>query len=375
MFLHFSSRAAALAVASGLLAGSLAGCHPSQAADPRTDPPLVESWTVKPAGTAERSFTGVIAARVESSLGFRVNGKIIQRYVDVGQHVHRGDPLMRLDPDDLALGVSAQQGAVEEARARSAKADADLARLHGLVQLGAISAQDYDLAVEAARSAKAQLGATLAQSDLAKNADKYSVLRADTEGIIVSRAADAGQVVTAGQPVLVLAQDGPLEALITLPETVHPALGSSAFVTLYGPDQESFPAQLRELSRSADPLTRTYAARYVLKGAGAIAPLGATVTVKLSQRGSANDMTVPLGAIYDRGKGPGVWVIGSDSRLTYRAVTVKLLGFEMATVSSGLLAGDKIVALGAHQLDDHEQVRIAGEQWTDGGASADGENK
>ncbi len=138
-----------------VLAGSmLAACGQPASVDPRTQIPLVQVATVQVGCEFRRRFTGVIAARVQSDLGFRVGGKIIERLVDTGQHVRRGDPLMRLDPNDLSLGVTAQQGAVEAARARSVKADADLARMEGLVQQGAVSAQDYDLAVEAARSAK-----------------------------------------------------------------------------------------------------------------------------------------------------------------------------------------------------------------------------
>ncbi|WP_144152380.1 efflux RND transporter periplasmic adaptor subunit [Paraburkholderia sp. BCC1885] len=360
MQLHVLRRAAALGVA-----WVFAGCSQSHPADPRTVPPLVESFTVRPAGTAERSFTGVVAARVESDLGFRVGGKVIQRFVDVGQHVHRGDVLMRLDPNDLALDVTAQQGAVDAAHARAVKSAADLARLQGLVEQGAVSAQDYDLAVEAARSAKAQFDAAQAQAGLAHNANDYAILKADTDGVVLSREADVGQVVSAGQTVLVLAQDGPREALVSLPEMVRPALGSGATASLYGDGKTRYPAQLRELSHSADPLTRTFAARYVLSGAAAQAPFGATVTVDLAQAGSTGDMAVPLGALYDRGHGPGVWVIGRDAHLTYRAVQVRSAGSEMATVASGLAAGQTIVALGAHQLTDGEQVRVATQRWTD----------
>jgi RND family efflux transporter MFP subunit len=360
MQLHVLRRAAALGVA-----WVFAGCSQSHPADPRTVPPLVESFTVRPAGTAERSFTGVVAARVESDLGFRVGGKVVQRFVDVGQHVHRGDVLMRLDPNDLALDVTAQQGAVDAARARAVKSAADLARLQGLVEQGAVSAQDYDLAVEAARSAKAQFDAAQAQAGLAHNANDYAILKADADGVVLSREADAGQVVSAGQTVLVLAQDGPREALVSLPEMVRPALGSGAMASLYGDGKTRYPAQLRELSHSADPLTRTFAARYVLSGAAAQAPFGATVTVDLAQADSTGDMAVPLGALYDRGYGPGVWVIGRDAHLTYRAVRVRSAGSEMATVASGLAAGQTIVALGAHQLTDGEQVRVATQRWTD----------
>jgi RND family efflux transporter MFP subunit len=375
MHLYVLRRAALLGV--GVVAGLLAGCGESHTADPRVEKPLVESWIVKPAGTAERSFTGTVAARVQSDLAFRVNGKITQRLVDVGQHVRRGDPLMRLDPNDQALGVSAQQGAVDAARARSVKADADLARLHGLVTQGAVSAQDYDLAVEAVRSAKAQLDAATARVGIARNADDYTVLRADVDGVVVSREADTGQVVGAGQTVLVLAQDGPREALVTLPENVRPALGSDATASLYGSNDAGAPARLRELSHAADPLTRTFAARYVLSSAAASAPLGSTVTLDLAQAGKAGETVVPLGAIYDRGHGPGVWIIGNNAQVTYRPVQVRTNGAELATVSSGLSAGEKVVAVGAHQLNDNEAVRIASEQWSDGSAStvAQGDGK
>ncbi len=354
MHLSVSPRFAVL-----LAGGVLAACSQPAAVDSRTQTPLVQIVTVRSDGTSYQRFTGVIAARIQSDLGFRVGGKVIERLVDTGQHVRRGDPLMRLDPNDLSLGVTAQQGAVEAARARSVKADADLARMDGLVQQGAVSAQDYDLAVEAARSAKAQLNAAVAQTDIAKNADQYAVLRADADGVVVSRIVDAGQVVAAGQTVVVLAKDGPREAAITLPETVRPELTSEALAAIYGDNGVTYPARLRELSHAADPLTRTFAARYVLSGAAAEAPLGATVTIRLDQKDRERETVVPIGALYDRGQGPGVWLLDKDNRIAYRAVKVTRVGDEAVTVSSGLSAGDRVVALGAHQLHDNEEVRIA----------------
>jgi len=67
---------------------------------------------VKPAVASERAFTGIIAARVQSNLGFRVPGKVVERLVDVGQEVYAGQPLMRLDPKDLDLTLTAKENAV-----------------------------------------------------------------------------------------------------------------------------------------------------------------------------------------------------------------------------------------------------------------------
>jgi RND family efflux transporter MFP subunit len=338
----------------------LTGCGHTEASDPRNEPLLVQVATVRSNAESQRAFTGVIATRVQSDIGFRVSGKIIERLVDVGQRVHKGQPLMRLDPTDLALGVSALQGTVDTARAASTKADADMARLDGLVKLGAVSAQDYDLAVQAASSAKAQLSAAQAQLNISKNADQYGVLKAESDGIIVSRIADVGQVVSAGQPVLGLAADGPVEAAVSLPETVRPKIGSKAEAYLYGSDGQVIPAQLRELSQAADPITRTYAARYVLSAGADEVPLGSTVVVRIAGGSKGDETIVPIGALYDAGKGTGVWVVGGkEPKVSFHAVKVARTGQESAYLSDGLQAGEKVVALGAPQLHNDQVVRIA----------------
>ena len=83
-----------------LLPFLLAACNEATpSTDPRTQPPLVRVGTVATSVQAERSFTGIVAARVQSDLGFRVPGKVLERLVDTGQTVKRGQPLMRIDPD------------------------------------------------------------------------------------------------------------------------------------------------------------------------------------------------------------------------------------------------------------------------------------
>jgi len=352
--------AAIVAAQIALAAGGLAACeHP--APDPRALPPLVSVTQVTADGGGASRFTGVIRARVESDLGFRVAGKIVQRLVDTGQAVKRGQPLMRLDPVDLGLSADAQIASVAAARARSIQADADLKRLEGLVDQGAISAQAYDEARAGADSARAQLAAAEAQSRVAANARGYAVLTADADGVILATLAEPGQVVASGQTVIRLAHAGPREAVADLPETVRPAPGSTASASLYGAPGAVYPARLRQLSQSADPATRTFEARYVLAGAGATAPLGATVTIALTgAKGAAQGqggVGVPLGAIHDPGSGPGVWVL-SGNRVRFSPVRLVSLASETATVE-GLSPGARIVALGADRLREGEIVRPA----------------
>lgn len=268
---------------------------------------------------------------------------------------------MRLDPADLGLQAQAQQQAVSAARARARQTSLDEARYRGLVAAGAVSASAYDQVRAAADTAKADLSAAQAQADVAQNAKSYAVLLADADGVIMETLAEPGQVVSAGQPVIRLARAGQREALVQLPETLRPVPGSQAKATLYGDKNQSVSARLRVLSDAADPLARTFEARYVLEGALANAPLGATVTLHISDgKVSREIMQVPIAALFDPGKGPGVWVItGEPARVSWRAVQVEGISDDTARVISGLSAGEEVVALGAHLLHDGETVRVA----------------
>ena len=202
--------------------------------DPRQGPQLVRIAVAKPAVASERTFTGLIAARVQSNLGFRVPGKMVERLVDVGQEVHAGQPLMRLDQKDLALALAARENAVAAARAAAVQARDDEVRYRQLAADGWASRQRYEQAKAAFDTAAAQLAAAEAQANVARNEAGYSLLLADADGTVVETLAEPGQVVAAGQTVVKLAHAGPREALVNLPETVRPAIGSAAQAAVYG---------------------------------------------------------------------------------------------------------------------------------------------
>ena len=343
---------------------NLTACAPSRSAeDPRTAPQLAEVAVVQPAEVGERAFTGLVSARVQSNLGFRVPGKVIERLVDSGQGVHQGQPLMRLDRTDYAHGITTQVGNVDAARARLQQAAADEARYGGLVSSGAVSRSAYDQAKAAADSARALLSAAEAQLKVAQDEGAYATLVADADGTVVETLAEPGQFVSPGQIVVRLARAGAREAAVNLPETLRPALGSAAEAILYGANADSatrYPAHLRQLSDAADPLTRTFEARYVLDGAAARAPLGATVSVYLKNSEQAGAVSVPLGAIDDEGRGPGVWLLDRpSSSVSYRSVSFIRFDGERAIVSGGIHVGDAIIAVGGHFLHEAQRVHVA----------------
>jgi RND family efflux transporter MFP subunit len=259
-----------LGLASALVA--LAGCSKSPGLDPRTQPVSVLVVRVGAPIAETESFTGVVTARVQSDLGFRVPGKVTKRFVDTGQKVHIGEPLMQIDVTDYAHAIATQTENVAALRAKAKQAAADEVRYRGLVSTGAIAASTYDQVKATADAAQAQLASAEAQKKVARDQGDYSLLLADSDGTVVQTLAEPGQVVAAGQTVVKLAHAGPREAAVYLPETLRPSLGSEAHAVLYG-ETASVPVRLRQLSDSADPETRTFEARYVLGSLGANAPL------------------------------------------------------------------------------------------------------
>lgn len=355
-------RKLASATVIGLFPLALIACSDKAPTDPRAQTPLVRTGSVLTAADSSRSFTGIVAARVQSDLGFRVPGKVLERLVDTGQIVKRGQPLMRIDPIDLQLTAHAQHEAVVAAKARADQTAEDEIRHRDLVEAGAVSAATYDQIKAAADSANAQLKAAEAQADVAKNASSYAVLLADADGVVVDTLAEPGQVVNAGQTVVRVAHSGKREAIVHLPETLRPALGSIAQAKLYGKDNLAVPAKLRQLSDSADGASRTFEARYVLDDALANAPFGATVTIQIKESGASTKtgLEVPIGAIFDSGKGSGVWVLeGRPIHVTWCPVKILSLSDDTARIEGNLKVNDQIITLGAHLLHQGEVVRVA----------------
>src|SRR5829696_7251167 len=322
----------AMSGAAALAAVSLRTQGASAVSDPRQEAPIVRLVAATQVAGPERRFTGVIAARVESNLGFRVAGKIVERFVNVGQQVKAGQPLMRIDETDLRLALTAKRNAVAAACASFVQLEADERRYASLLNKGWVSRQRYEQAKAASDTAEAQLAAAEADARVAENEATYSVLVADADGTVVETLAEPGQVVSAGQTVVRLAQAGPREAVVALPETIRPAIGSVAEASAYG-----------------------------LDGEAARAPLGATVTIRLVNQASQPEVEVPLGAVLDNGRRTGVWVFDrATSTVDFRPVRLVRVTSETGVIS-GLSSGDPVVSLGAHLLQEGARVRTASE--------------
>lgn len=340
-----------------LISFFLVGCE-SQIKDPRLEDKVVSVINVKKANKEEQSFTGIVTAKVQSNLGFRVSGKIVHRFVDNGQQVKKGQVLMEIDNNDLILSIVAKENIVKSLEARFSLAQIDEKRYKKLLEVNATSQQSYDQAKATFDSIHGELEVAKAQLQIAKNEKQYSLLYADSDGTIVEILSEPGQVVNAGQTVIKLAHSGAREASVDLPETIRPELNSKAEAKLFGSNIRNS-VVLRQLSDSSNSLTRTYEARYVLNENMSKAPLGSTVTVYLKSNENDN-LEIPLSAVTNEGKGSGVWIYDeSTSTISFKEIEIASLTSEKAYIKNGIAVDDKIVALGAHFLHEGQKVRLS----------------
>ncbi|WP_295136786.1 efflux RND transporter periplasmic adaptor subunit [uncultured Reyranella sp.] len=324
---------------------------------------------IRPARVAEISYraqgqtlllAGTVVPRIESTLGFRVAGKIIQRSVDVGAVVKPGDVIATLDPADYQLAVDNARAALASAEADYVRAKADHERYLNLRGSMAFVPQTLDQRQSLASTALARVDQAKSQLASAENNLAYTVLRADAAGVVTAVQAEVGQVMAQGQGVIRLARTDELEIQVGVPEhrlkAVREAQGAS--FELWSDPGRRHAARLRELSPSADPVTRTYAARFSVLEPPQFIGLGMTATLGFERPDRTPVAEVPLSAIFQRGTQPAVWVVDRDSgTVELRPVRIARWRDDTAAILSGVKEGELIATAGVHKLETGQRVK------------------
>jgi len=306
-------------------------------------------------------FSADVRARVESRLGFRVGGKLVQRPVEVGQRVAAGQLLALIDAQDYQLAAQAAQAQVSAAQSQRDLAAADFKRFEALTAQNFISGAELERREAVLKSSEAALNQAKAQAQAQGNQAGYARLTASHAGVITAIEAEVGQVVSAGQPIVRLAHDGPRDAVFAVSEQLALGLkiGQSMTATLLSTGQP-LKGKIRELAASADPVTRTYAVKLALE-ASANLPLGATVNVYSASMGSsqAEVIKLPTSALRQEGAGSAVWVLDEASMtVNLNPVQVATVDGNQVVISGGLKAGQKVVAAGVHVLTPGQKVTV-----------------
>jgi multidrug efflux system membrane fusion protein len=347
----------AFAALAGLICINLAGCS-SKAAAPEPPRNALVAHPLAAAGVDATVYSGDVHARYESQLGFRVNGKIKSRLVDVGDHVEEGQVIAELDPLDLKLQVSSASATLSSARANRDLAQSEFDRYRAMLDKHFISQTQFDTVSNTLKAAQAQVQQAQAALAVAQNQAEYTTLRADHAGLITTISAEAGQVVSAGLAIATLARDGAAEVEIAVPENRIASFqaGTPVAIESWADAGKQLAGHVREISPEADRMTRTYRVRVSFEDASAAPRLGQTARVYFTTN-SAAQWLVPLSALHEQAGKPAVWVVDAKShqvRLT--PVIVDAYREQGVTLSGGIGPQDWIVTAGVHKLREGQAI-------------------
>jgi multidrug efflux system membrane fusion protein len=383
----FSLRAAPWVV---FVALAVSACH-------RQAPPAAASALVL--ASPVHSYSGIgagetmhypveAAARYSNAMSFRVAGKLIERNVRLGDSVHKGQVVARLDPVDAQKQAASAKAALGAAEHRLVFAKQQIDRDQAQFAQNLIAANQLEQTQDAYAAALAEHEQSAAQLVVANNNLQYNTLVADHDGLITSENADTGQVLSAGQAVYGLAWTGETDVVLDAAagDLGRITVGQAASVTFPALPGRRFEARVREVAPAADPQSRTYRVKLTLAEPGPAVRFGMTGDATLSsvetagnaRFGITGDATlsrvetagnaareapvfkVPATAIFHHGKDPAVWVIRpTDSTLELRPVTVGSYSERGTTVTGGLREGDNVVLAGVHTVYAGQRVKQA----------------
>lgn len=327
----------------------------------------VRITTVSPQIFESRSsYTGEVRARYETNMAFRVGGKIVARYVEIGSEVKRGTVLARLDPEDTRLAIQNARGQLSAAQANFNQAQTELNRYKKLFDSKVISQAELDRRQNTYNTAEAQLDSARSQMRVAQNQMDYTELHADADGVVTGISVEAGQVVASGQTVMKLARPEEKEVVFNVSENRLDELrqATGIAISLWAHPDKEYAGVVREIAPGADPATRTYAVKVSVQAAPPNIRLGMTATVAIMRRADTSVVALPLAALYQDGDKPAVWVyVGSDAnggqgKVELRPVRVAAYIEKAVLVADGLKAGEKVVTAGVHKLIPGQTVRL-----------------
>jgi RND family efflux transporter MFP subunit len=351
-------------LALALVAAALGGCD-DHAASPSARAAVVRTEIVQPRDRqSSLTLTGEVQARFRADLSFRVSGRVLARYVDVGTHVRAGEVLAILDPAEQEADVDAATAAVLAAESQLRVAKATYDRQKALIASGFTTRTAYDQAQEGLRTTEGALEAARAQLGTAKDVLGYTALRAEADGVVTARSVETGQVVQAAQAVFSLAQDGDRDVVFDVYESIFlgAADGSSVSLVLISDATVTAGGQVREVSPAVDARSATIRVKVAINDPPAAMTLGSAVagTVRVK---TEPQIALPWRALMAAGTSPAVWTVDPATRTaSLKPVTVG--GYEAGEVliKAGLDPGERVVVDGGKLLSVGQPVTYEGDR-------------
>ena len=339
-----------------LLSLLLAACEKpiEPAAPPR---PALVTIAGKTAANDAMILVGEVKSRFESNQGFRIKGKIIERKVDVGSLVKKGQIIARLDAADTNLGAAAAMADVRAAEADRALAQSEVERQRQLVSRKFVSQSSLDKYEAQLKTADARVNQAKAQAAVSGNQSRYTALVADREGVVTQIRAEPGQVVDAGEMVVQIVDTKQIEVLVAVPESRMKGLKVSDVVAvkLWADREKTYTGKVREIAPAASAATRAFDVRVAVTDADEAVKLGMTAGVRFAKI-EADEIIIPTSALTQLNGNASVWVIDKSGIANPRQVTAGQYTENGVMITNGLQAGEMVAIAGVHTLIKGQRV-------------------
>jgi RND family efflux transporter MFP subunit len=322
------------------------------------------------------ALTGTVQAQTEINQSFRIDGRLVERTVDIGDNVKPGQLIARLDPQNEESGLQTARAQLAGANAQLVEARSNYARMSELVVEDAVSRAQYEQAKALLQSAEAQVQSVQGQLNLSQNRLSYTRLFSDVAGVVTARGPQPGEVVSAGRMIIQVAREGARDAVFDVPAQIKDsarldaddpvASGSKApavrrpdiAITLGTNPNVTAKGRVREVSPRADPVTGTFAVRVRLLDPPAAMRLGSTVTGRI-QLDAVSGISIPAAALVRADGRTAVWVFDAKAgTVSLRNIAVRASDSTMVQVASGLNPGDVVVTAGVQALRPGQKVRL-----------------
>jgi membrane fusion protein, multidrug efflux system len=326
---------------------------------------FVRTEVVEPRdGQAAVTLTGEVQARFRADLSFRVSGRVLARFVDVGAHVNAGDLLARLDPAEQQADLDAATAGLAAAESQLRVARDTFDRQSYLISSGFTTSTAYDQAKVGLRTAESALETAKSQLGQAREALNDTELHARASGVITARSIEVGQVVQSAQSVFTLAQDGDRDAVFDVPESTFFAEVDRSRVSLSlvsDPDVTAV-GHVRQISPVVDPKSLTVRVKVAIQNPPAVMTLGSAIAGTVATKAAAN-ITLPWTALMATGSKPAVWIVDPNTKTaSLRAVTIDAYMAGAVLIKSGLQPGDRVVVDGGKLLSSGQPITYDGER-------------
>jgi len=306
------------------------------------------------------ALTGTVQAQTETNQSFRIDGRLIERLVDIGDNVKPGQLIARLDPQNEESGLQSARAQLAAARAQLAEARNHFGRMRDLVAEDAVSRASFEQAETLLKTAESQVEAVQAQVNLAENRLGFTRLFATVAGVVTARGAEPGEVVGAGRMIVQVAREGARDAVFGVPAQVKDSAPANPAITvsLTSDPKVTAAGRVREVAPRADPVTGTFAVRVRLIDPPAAMRLGSTVTARMRLDASTG-IEIPASALVRADGKSAVWVVDPKAMtVSSRNVEVQAQDPTKVQIGAGLDPGEIVVTAGVQALRPGQVVRL-----------------